>query len=277
MRLKLNLNAESSKPSIPINYNYYFSAAIYLLLKFGSKEFAQFLHDTGFRLDGKKFKLFTFGLELKKYQLKDGLFLLLDPEVKLIISSPMIDTFIQNFLIGSFEKQNLNINYPACLNSFKMAGRKDHTTQFTITQVESLPEPEFKEEMNFSLISPLVASTVVDKDGKRLPYYFRYDDKDLPRVIQKNLIEKYKVIHNKDINIPKFEFRFDPEEIERRNGKVSKLITIAEGTPQETKIKAIQCGFKIKTDPELIKVGYECGFGEKNSMGFGLVQLAIDK
>jgi CRISPR-associated endoribonuclease Cas6 len=258
MRLRLCLRAVSSKPRIPINYNYYFSAAIYLLLKFGSKEFAQFLHDEGYRIDGKQFKLFTFGVELTRYKLEDSLFLLLKPEINLTISSPMVDSFIQNFVMGSFEKQTLDINY------------YDRSTQFTITQVESLPAPEFREEMKFRLISPLVASTVVKKDGKRMSYYYRYDDSDLPRLIKKNLVEKYRFIYNRDIDISEFEFTFDQGEINKRYKKVSKLITVAEGTPQETKIKAIQCGFKIKTDTELIKVGYDCGFGEKNSMGFGL-------
>lgn len=72
MRLKLKLKAKDSPAVIPVNYQYYFSAAVYLLLKFGSPEFSKFLHDQGFNLNGKKFKLFVFGLRLNKPEMRDG-------------------------------------------------------------------------------------------------------------------------------------------------------------------------------------------------------------
>ncbi|MEI6848119.1 MAG: CRISPR-associated endoribonuclease Cas6 [Chlorobiaceae bacterium] len=31
--------------------------------------------------------------------------------------------------------------------------------------------------------------------------------------------------------------------------------------------------FRIEAPSELIEVGYECGFGEKNSQGFGMVKV----
>ncbi|MBU2446802.1 MAG: CRISPR-associated endoribonuclease Cas6 [Bacteroidetes bacterium] len=258
MRLRVKLKCVSSRAVIPINYNYQFSAAIYLLLRFGSEQFAKFLHDIGFQSNGKIFKLFVFGVEFEKTKIDSGMIKLIEPNLYLTISSPLIDTFIQNFVIGSFEKQNVYINY---MNS---------STKLDITQIESLPEPQFQNEMSFRLISPMTLSTVTERNGKLLPYYFRYDDEDLVRVLRSNLINKYKVIHKKDFEEDNFQFDFDADEIKKKGGKVSKLITIAENTPQQTKVKAIQCSFKIKANPELIKIGYDCGFGEKNSMGFGL-------
>lgn len=261
MRLKLKLRVKESSAVIPVNYQYYFSAAIYLLLKFGSPEFSKFLHDIGFQLSGKKFKLFVFGVEFKKMKINNSRIILIEPEIYLTISSPLIDSFIHNFVIGSFEKQSISINY---LND---------STTLDIVQIESLPEPVFQNEMNFRLISPLTLSTVREQNGKRQPYYFRYDDEDLVRVLRNNLLNKYKVINNKELIEDNFQFEFDSEEINRKNGKVSKLITIAENTPQQTRVKAIQCNFKVKANPELIKIGYDCGFGEKNSMGFGLGEI----
>ena len=54
MRIKLKLKSDSS--SLTCNYNYPLSAAIYKLLNFGSNEFAAFLHDKGYRLNGKVYK-----------------------------------------------------------------------------------------------------------------------------------------------------------------------------------------------------------------------------
>lgn len=268
MRLKLKLVCKSDPPVIPINYNYQFSAAIYLLLKFSSPEFAQFLHDKGYTIDSKNFKLFTFAVRLEKYEMipddfgQIKYFKLISPRVDLLISSPLSDEFIKNFAIGTFEKQNIFINHNL------------YTIKFIIKEVELLPEPQFTNEMSFKLLSPMVLSTGVKKDGKFISYYYRYYDEDLVKVFKQNLIRKYILLNKKEPQVNEFDFEFDQNEIKQKNGKVSKLISIGEGLRFGTKIKGIQCGFKIRTNPELIKVGYECGFGEKNSMGFGFAEVS---
>ncbi|MBU2444244.1 MAG: CRISPR-associated endoribonuclease Cas6 [Bacteroidetes bacterium] len=261
MRLKLKLKAKESPAVIPVNYQYYFSAAVYLLLKFGSPEFSKFLHDQGFNLNGKKFKLFVFGLRLNKPVMRDGLFFLNDSQCELIISSPLIETFIRHFVLGTFEKQNIFINY------------QERSTKFLIHEVEMIPSPQFTSEMKFEMLSPLTVSTMIKKNERVIPYYYRYDDSNLTQAIKNNLLKKYKLLYNSDLTPAHFDFEFNKDEIERKMGNISKLITVAEGTPQQSKVKAIQCGFRIKTNPELVKVGYDCGFGEKNSMGFGLVKV----
>lgn len=260
MRLKLKLKLISKQNKIPLNYNYHFSSAIYLLLKYGSKEFSEFLHDYGYQLNGKKFKLFTFSVSFESMKIEETYIALLKPYVYLTISSPMLEPFIKSFVIGSFVNQKMTISY------------KEECANFIIQQMEALPAKEFTDEVTFRMLSPLVCSKMKLVNGRLSQYYYRYDDFEIIYGIQNNLIKKYNLIYNKSINPKFFEFEFDKDEIERRNGRVSKLITISEGKPTETKIKSILCSFRKKTDPELIKVGYECGFGEKNSMGFGMVE-----
>lgn len=267
MRLKILLQCVSKPAVIPINYNYQFSAAIYLLLKFGSPEFSKFLHDNGYKIDNKNFKLFTFGLKLRKYEIiKDGNFTgshfkLISPYIELFISTPLVDTFIKNFVIGTFEKQKVFIVHP------------EYVTKFVIKEVELVPDPQFTNDMSFRLLNPIVLSTLVSRNGKLVPYYYRINDKGLIENMKLNLLRKYKILYGKDLEVENFEIEFDKTYIERKNGVVSKLITIAERSQYESKIKGIMCDFRIKTKPELIKVGYECGFGGKNSMGFGFVEV----
>jgi len=267
MRLKLTLQCVSKPAVIPINYNYQLSAAIYLLLKFGSPEFAAFLHDNGYNIDNRNFKLFTFAVKLRKYEILNNTkfegthFSLISPIIELLISSPMVETFIKNFVIGTFEKQKVHIIH------------KQYVTRFIIKQVELIPDPEFTDEMHFKLLNPMVLSTMVLRNGKLTPYYLRIDDDGIEENLKTNLLRKYKLIWNKDIVLDYFNFEFDKEYIQKKKGVVSKLITIAEGTKNESKIKGILCDFKIKTNPELIKIGYDCGFGGKNSMGFGFVEV----
>ncbi|MEJ5305699.1 MAG: CRISPR-associated endoribonuclease Cas6 [Ignavibacteria bacterium] len=267
MRLKLTLQCVSKPAVIPINYNYQFSAAIYLLLKFGSPEFSEFLHNNGYKIENKNFKLFTFAVKLRKYQilnnnrLEGNHFELLSPFIDLYISSPLVESFIKNFVIGTFEKQKVHIVH------------KQYVSRFVIKHVELIPDPEITNEMNFRLLSPLVLSTLVLRNGRLSPYYLRINDPGIEENLLQNLVRKYRLIYKQDIKVDDFYFEFDKEYIEKKKGVVSKLITIAEGSKNESKIKGIMCDFKIRTNPELIKVGYECGFGSKNSMGFGFVEV----
>jgi len=60
---------------------------------------------------------------------------------------------------------------------------------------------------------------------------------------------------------------------QRRQGRVSKLLHIKEGAAEETKIKAFAMPFAIRGNPELTKVAWECGLGDKNSLGLGMIDV----
>lgn len=48
------------------------------------------------------------------------------------------------------------------------------------------------------------------------------------------------------------------------------LINLDENGESPIDVIGLQAPFTITGDQRLIKLGYECGFGEKNSMGFGM-------
>ncbi|MEW6655068.1 MAG: hypothetical protein AB1394_16590, partial [Bacteroidota bacterium] len=162
MRLKLNLISKKGLSEIPANYNYFLSAAIYKLLRFGSPEFSSFLHDRGFVLNGKPYKLFTFALRFKKIQMEFDKIKLISPEAELFISSPLIENFIQNFVIGTFQVQSIEISNGSIKSSFD------------IISVESIPPPVFRRINYFRLLSPIVLSSKKVENGKLTQQYFRY-------------------------------------------------------------------------------------------------------
>ncbi len=265
MRLKIELHASNLK-SFPFNYHYQFSSAIYLLLKFGSHEFSDFLHNIGYKLNGKPFKLFSFAIKFENYKTNSHEINLESPKIYLTVTSPKIDEFIKNFVIGSFERTFFYLSF----------GGDEH--KLLIKNMELIPEPTFTNEMKFTLSSPMVLSTVKEFKGKLSPYYLRpEDEEDINRLLTNNLTNKYELIHNsngkqrnKNNNIVKL--IFDKEYLER-HPRVTKKITINEYGRFPVDVIGIQAPFKIEGNPELIKVGYECGFGEKNSMGFGMAEV----
>jgi CRISPR-associated endoribonuclease Cas6 len=42
---------------------------------------------------------------------------------------------------------------------------------------------------------------------------------------------------------------------------------------QGTKVKGFELQFWAEGNPELLKIGYEAGFGERNAQGFGMVKV----
>lgn len=265
MRLRLLLH--STDKILPINYNYYLSAAVYKLLKFGSKEFAEFLHDKGFILNGRPYKLFCFALRFKRMKINGNSIHLLKPEAELYISSALVEEFIRNFVIGSFNNQLLEI-----------AGGTVKCT-FAINQIESLPEPNFNSTDKFNLLSPIVLSTLKDRDnGGVHQYYFRYNDdiNEINRVFNQNLKNKYKLIYNHEYVGENLMLEWDKDYIHKRekiNKRMTKKISIEKIPGKPVDIIANEIPFTLNGNSALIKVGYDCGFGEKNSMGFGMAEI----
>ncbi|MEK9137253.1 MAG: CRISPR-associated endoribonuclease Cas6, partial [Bacteroidota bacterium] len=62
MRLRLTLRPAHRDCTVSLNYAYYLSAAIYRWIEASSPEYAKFLHDEGFHVNGslKRFKHFCF-------------------------------------------------------------------------------------------------------------------------------------------------------------------------------------------------------------------------
>lgn len=265
MNLKIKLKAINSRHISP-NYNYALSAAIYKLLRFGSKEFALFLHEKGYKSNGRTYKLFTYSLRFEKIRFSNGIIELLSPNVYLNISSPLVEEFVKNFVIGILQEQQFEIY-------------AEYTkTLFSIEQAELIPEADIYSEMKFKMLSPMVVSTYKLFNGKKSQYYFRYDDNinEINRVFNQNLFNKFKLIHNKDYNGEPVKLRWDDNYIKNQKTKgrrISKKISITKDLNDIIDIIAIQTPFTIKGEPELIKVGYQCGFGEKNSMGFGMAEV----
>lgn len=260
MRLVLHLECDINS-SIPINYNYQLSSVIYSLLQFGSPEFSKFLHDSGFNIDGKKYKLFTFALRFEKIALNGNHLILISPRIKLHISSPLIDTFIKNFVIGTFENRVIDIT------------EQHQKIRFKIITAEILPEPAFTSKMKFTVLSPIVLSTMIERNGKMQQYYLRPEDmNDINRVMTKNLLNKKGLLNRNQILNEYCKLEWDEAYIQKHR-RVTKKITINENGRFPIDVISIQAPFTIEGDPELIKIGYECGFGEKNSMGFGMAEI----
>lgn len=257
MRVKLTLTQTKRQTSIPINYNYHLTSLIYDVLSRSSKYYSEFLHDRGYRYnDSKKFKLFTYSqLRFPEIKVRKDQIISNSREVFFHISSP-VNEFVEHLANGLLQEGEINIA----------------RSKFRTTTVEILEQPKFSKEraIKFICLSPLVSSTMKEKDGELRTYYYRHDDPELADNLQDNLAKKYQLVHGNELDGGDldFEIDFDRDYIKKKNGKITKLVDF-----KGTKIKGIFAPFEVKAPRELIEIGYEAGFGGKGSMGFGMVEV----
>jgi CRISPR-associated endoribonuclease Cas6 len=280
MRLRLSTRVGRPGCAITLNYSHYLSSAIYGWIEASSAEYSAFLHDKGFSIEGtaKRFKHFCFSrLEVPKRRIWHEQLHIFSPLVTWYISMP-VEQSLQHLVAGMFEKREFYIE------------REEN--KFTVEQVETMPEPKWKKWMKFRLVSPLTVSTTHERNGRVLPEYLLANDERLSDLLRQNILNKYRSLYGaepkassdsessvmKDARLPvgqAFTCLLDQKFIADHGGpkKISNLITIKEGRTDQTKVRAFMCPIVLKGNPELIKLAYESGLGEKNSLGFGMLKV----
>lgn len=253
MRVRLTLQAGQPRAALPLNLNHALASLIYRILGQASAEFATHLHDEGFAdvtEEGRRFKLFTFSrLEFRRSHLSGGRLILDDPLIRLQLSSPVSD-FVEYFVTGLFQCEE-----------FHLTG-----TPFMLTEAETLPQPDFSVTRNFRALSPITETT---RDEQNRIRYLSPDD-DWSEIMQRNLLRKYRALHGHDPAETELRWQWDQDylqKVEAQGKRASVLVDI-----NGIKVRGWLAPFRVESSQELIALGYEAGFGSRNSMGFGMAE-----
>lgn len=250
MRVQLTLNAIAPNAHLPLNTNYALAALIYRVLGSASEAFATRLHNEGYSDEGRKFKLFTYSrLDFRRSHRSGETIVLDDPGVRLLVSSP-VSEFIEYFVSGLFASE-----------TFQIA-----RTQFVLTAAETIAPPDFATINRFQALSPITES-VRDEQGR---VRFLHTDEDWSAVMQRNLLRKYRALYGTDPTDNTLRWEWDQAYLQRiatQGRRASALIDI-----NSIKIRGWLAPFRVEGSQELIELGYEAGFGSRNSMGFGMVK-----
>lgn len=251
---------------LPINYNYLLSSWVYRKLDEGDAGFAAWLHSEGLRLEGKRFKGFTFSsLYINECRLMGDRLKILAGPVKVQLSF-ILPPAAENFIMGLFKGAMMEL------------GDWDSKVTFRITEVRRMFEPVFSEEMHFKTLSPVfVSRPEVGQEGKIKAQFLSPEDPDFSRILHRNLVNKAaalftgpgewwrEVLCEADMG-KGFDFCL-------RSKPKSKLLTIKEGRRDECQLRGFQFRFSVTASPGLQRLGYYHGFGSKNSLGFGCVAI----
>ena len=237
---------------LPINYNYFLASAIYRFLRESDPEYADFLHQNGYEVENRRFKLFTFSqLMAKQREIRGEQIHFRSPLTWYVSSSQ--EPFLENFAATLMQTGILQVE----------------RHRLRVQDVEVLRQPRFGPQMTFRCLSPITMSTVRERDGKLAKHYCLPDDPQFSELVRQNLIRKYEAVYRHPPEETSFAMTFDQAYIDKRKGRVTRLVDY-----KGIKIRGVVSPFHIIGAPALIRIGYECGFGDKNSAGFGMVEVA---
>lgn len=244
--------------AVPINHQELLTGVVYRFLASGDGDYARFLHDEGYVLDGgqKRFKMFCFsGLRAPAQRRRQaGETLWLGPGlVDWYIGSP-VDLFLRNFATGLLAQGVLQVG----------------TQTLPIAQVQAMPMPDFSSgEMRFTCWSPMVAS--VGQEGGGTRYLRPCEGAEFSTAVANNLRSKLRVLRGSDLPAEegRFELEFAQDYLaDPRHRGGTKLIRY-----KEINIVGAQAPFRAKGSPAMLQAMYDCGAGEKNATGFGMVAV----
>lgn len=254
MRLKIFLDPENNHFVLPINYHYQLSSAIYKIFRNGSREVASWLHDFGYKDEkGRTLKLFNFSnLHFDRYTLEKNLINCFGATT-LVFSSPLETKLVKVFIDGIFKEPLVRLRF------------QYGTLNFRIKTIEIQEDLLTNDIQTYSLISPATISVQSNSNGKKRIKYLNPSDEEFSFRLSNNLKKKFKILNN-------IEYNGDILININSNNIKSKLITIKEGSPQEIKVKGYLFDFQMKAQQEIHRIAYFCGIGEKNSLGFGMIE-----
>ena len=240
MRLTLEFNA-NGYIVLPLHYNYSVQSFLYRHI---SPELGKFLHDHGFTLGKRRFKMFTFSRLQGKYKII-GNKIKFYPPVYLTISSPL-ERFISELGNTLLKTDDLEL----VKNKIYVESIKVH------------PEPEIKDEIKIKTLSPVVVySTLMTKDGKKKTYYYSPYEVEFTELIDQNLRKKHEALYGKKPKAKKLKINIV--------GKPKEKIILY----RRTIIKGWMGNFILSGNKKLLKLGYYSGIGGKNSQGFGMFEV----
>ncbi len=244
MRFLIRLRNENLEFKVPYNHLYYLQGLIYRRIQHMNPGLSLSLHKP------KTPKLFTFSLFMTKerHRINGNSEYFIGRKDAFFYFSTAVPEIAEAFIGGLLQEPEVQL----------------WGERFYVETVKALPEPVSFNGRKYSTLSPIAVTTLKPQFGKLKRYDLGPDEPKFYENLRENLKGKYLLIYGKK---PPEDFK-----IEVLNVK-PKRFEVKPGIFQ----RAWHMVFKAYGDDELIRAGYLVGFGEKNSLGFGMVKVDKSK
>ncbi len=233
MRIKIELRVLNSV--LDLNYTYHIASMIYRCIQRSDPNLSLELHKPGI-------KLWTFSKILipnREFKIVGNKIILRSDLVYLYFSTPK-KNIARAFIEGLLKKPEVKIG----------------SANFVVSEIKVLKEPEIGSRERFITLSPISVTTV--RDGRTLDLY--PNDPKFYENLRKNLIKKFRVLYGSEPSNCELEIK--PLKVKPKRIRI-----------KNTFHRCVEMVFDAEGSKELLEIGYKAGFGERNSMGFGMVKV----
>ena len=228
---------------LPVHYNHLVQGMVYQAME--NPLLRSYLHEHGFQLEKRRFKLYTFSRLFGQ----DSQFdrnrkaLLLTPPVKLHICSP-ISFILQELGTGLLRRGEVHIG-PARLTVKEMAT--------SMARVDT-------ERIQVKMLSPMtVYSTLTAQSGRKYTRYYSPFEPQFSEIAGANLIKKHLLIHGGPPVSENFSLR--PLQVSEKDFAITRY--------KNTIVKGWMGTYELQGEPALLQIALTAGLGAKNSQGYG--------
>lgn len=243
MRLKLYLGVGNAPLCVPVHYNYFLQAFIYRHLE---AHLAQRLHDEGIGEGTKRFRYFTFSRLMGDF-VRQGEQLIFPRGAVLYIASPN-KAFLESLLLHLLTTDALQIG----------------ETQAPLRKVEAIPPPRYQAEVVLKALSPITLRETLRQPSEKYTYYLEPRDPDFSERIIGNLRDKVRFWYGRDI--PPDDAYCVPLAVDPN--KNFHMVNF-----KNTWVKGWSGLYRFHAPPEYFQMALDAGIGERNSGGFGCVEV----
>jgi CRISPR-associated endoribonuclease Cas6 len=232
----------TKEASIPWSYRSDLTRLIYRLIGRSDKSYASWLHDEGYEKGGKVYRLFVYSdLQFAPIQ---------------VSSSGLKSKGCIVWQLASPDERFIK----AVIGGVKLQGNKLDLFGSTFDVLDTLQTelPKTKENPTFRTVSPVVVSIQEGKGGT--PAYLNPEDQRFTQALERNLFSKWEAYKKKPIEVKDFGIRtWEPK---------SKLVPTF-----DINVRAWNLKLQMWGSDQLIRFAYDSGLGERNSQGFGMIEI----
>lgn len=239
VRFLIRLHPENEPFRIPFNHQHHLQGLIYRRVQHVNPDLSLRLHNP------KVPKLFTYSLFMaEKRELAEDKSSLLGYGKGFFYFSTAVPEIAEAFIGGLLQNPEVEL----------------WREKFTVEEVKALAEPERLSGKKFVTLSPIAVTTKRIQFGKPRSYDLSPREPEFYELVKENLREKYVLIYGSK----------PPEDFEMK---------VLNAKPKRFEVKpgifqiAWHLVFRAYGDEGLLRAGYLAGFGEKNSIGFGMVKV----
>ncbi|MCS7158647.1 MAG: CRISPR-associated endoribonuclease Cas6 [Blastocatellia bacterium] len=229
---------------LPWDYLDWLRGLFYQAMAWGQPKLARTVHEEGFSGGGKRYKLATFSLLYPECYEPTPQGMRARGLLRWWISSPL-ESLIEALALGLLTRPEVRFG----------------KNTLYVGQIGVVLPPMFRETMTLVTLSPIFVSTGErDATGRFRKRFLSPEEPDFARVLNDNLRRKAQALLGE---VPDGELHF--EWLGQPRSKLMKV--------NNTDVRGWMMTFRVSGPIELIQLGYDAGFGERNAQGFGMVAV----